>query len=102
MRRHGLEGRAKKRWRATTIADPDAVAAADRIQPAFAPGGPTDAGYVGDITYIWAWEGWAYLATVIDLATRRIVGWRSPITCAPSSSKTRGAWPSSSGTRRPG
>lgn len=75
MRRDGLEGRAKKRWRATTIADPDAVAAADRIGRAFAPGGPVDARYVGDITYIWTWEGWAYLATVIDLATRRVVGW---------------------------
>lgn len=74
MRRAGLEGRAKKRWRATTIADPDAAAAADRIQRAFAPGGPTDARYVGDITYISTWEGWAYLATVIDLSTRRVVG----------------------------
>ena len=31
--------------------------------------------YVGDITYIWTWEGWLYLATVIDLASRRVVGW---------------------------
>ncbi len=75
MRQAGLEGRAKKKWRATTIADPDAAAAADRIKRAFAPGGPTDARYVGDITYIATWQGWAYLATVIDLATRRIVGW---------------------------
>ena len=28
-----------------------------------------------DITYLWTWEGWAYLATVIDLASRRVVGW---------------------------
>lgn len=75
MRCHRLEGRAKKRWRATTIADPDSTAAADRIKRAFAPGGPTDARYVGDITYLWTWQGWAYLATVIDLATRRVVGW---------------------------
>ena len=75
MRHDGLEGRAKKRWRATTIADPDAAAAADKIRRAFAPGGPTDARYVGDITYISTWQGWAYLATVIDLSTRRVVGW---------------------------
>ena len=31
--------------------------------------------YVGDITYIRTWEGWLYLATVIDLASRRVVGW---------------------------
>ena len=30
---------------------------------------------VGDITYIWTWEGWLYLASVIDLASRRVVGW---------------------------
>ena len=30
---------------------------------------------VGDITYIETWEGWLYLATVIDCATRKIVGW---------------------------
>lgn len=30
---------------------------------------------VGDITYIWTWEGWLYLATVIDCATRKIAGW---------------------------
>ena len=34
-----------------------------------------DRRYVGDITYISTWEGWAYLATVIDLASRRVVGW---------------------------
>jgi putative transposase len=30
---------------------------------------------VGDITYIFTWEGWLYLATVIDCATRMVVGW---------------------------
>ena len=30
---------------------------------------------VGDITYIPTWEGWAYLATVIDCATRKVIGW---------------------------
>lgn len=75
MRRAGLEGRCKKRWRATTIADPDVEAAKDRIQRAFAPAGEIDRRYVGDITYIATWEGWAYLATVIDLDSRRVVGW---------------------------
>ena len=35
---------------------------------------------VGDITYIPTWQGWLYLATVIDCATRKIVGWRWTIT----------------------
>jgi transposase InsO family protein len=76
MRLHGLEGRCKKRWRKTTIQDPAAEAEAlDLIQRHFGPADVLDARYVGDITYIATWEGWAYLATVIDLASRRVVGW---------------------------
>ena len=76
MRLHGLEGRCKKRWRKTTIADPAAQAdALDLIQRHFGPSEVLDARYVGDITYIATWQGWAYLATVIDLASRRVVGW---------------------------
>ena len=75
MRRVGLEGRAKKRWRTTTIPDRDGERAKDLIQRAFGPGCEVDRRYVGDITYIATWEGWAYLATVIDLASRKVVGW---------------------------
>ncbi len=75
MRRAGLEGRCKKRWRQTTVPDPAAEAAKDLIGRHFAPGIELDRRYVGDITYIATWEGWAYLATVIDLASRRVVGW---------------------------
>jgi putative transposase len=75
MRQAGLEGRCRKRWRKTTVADPGAEAARDLIQRHFGPGPEMDRRYVGDITYISTWEGWAYLATVIDLASRRVVGW---------------------------
>jgi len=51
MRMHGLEGRCKKRWRKTTIADPAAEAALDLIQRHFGPSEVLDARYVGDITY---------------------------------------------------
>jgi len=75
MRQAGLEGRAKKRWRKTTVPDPAAEAAKDLIQRHFGPCAEMDRRYVGDITYVMTWEGWAYLATVIDLASRRVVGW---------------------------
>ena len=75
MRRAGLEGRCKKRWRKTTVADPAAERAKDLIGRHFDPGAELDRRYVGDITYVMTWEGWAYLATVIDLASRRVVGW---------------------------
>jgi transposase InsO family protein len=75
MHQAGLEGRCKKRWRKTTVADPDAEQALDLIQRHFGPGAEVDRRYVGDITYLPTWEGWAYLATVIDLSSRRVVGW---------------------------
>jgi len=75
MRVARLEGRCKKRWRTTTVADPEAEAARDLIQRHFGPTDQLDCRYVGDITYINTWEGWAYLATVIDLASRKVVGW---------------------------
>jgi putative transposase len=75
MRQRGLIGRCRRRWTKTTIADPEATAV-DLLKRAFGPGTvEVDRVYVGDITYIWTWEGWAYLATVIDLASRRVVGW---------------------------
>jgi putative transposase len=75
MRQKGLIGRCRRRWAKTTISDPEVVAV-DLVKRAFGPGTvELDRVYVGDITYIWTWEGWAYLATVIDLASRRVVGW---------------------------
>ena len=73
MRDKGLVGRCRRRW--TTISDPDVVAV-DLLKRTFGPGTvELDRVYVGDITYIRTWEGWLYLATVIDLASRRVVGW---------------------------
>jgi putative transposase len=77
MTQAGLMGRCRRRWRRTTITDPDAdlSAAVDRIERAFGPCQELDRRWCGDITYIATGDGWAYLATVIDLASRRVVGW---------------------------
>jgi transposase InsO family protein len=76
MRKKGLVGRCPKRWRKTTEHDPDAMTTAiDLIQREFGPGVEIDRRWCGDITYVWTWEGWMYLATVIDIASRRVVGW---------------------------
>lgn len=75
MRQAGLAGRCPKRWRKTTIADPDAQAAVDLIKRHFGSGVTLDVAWCGDITYIPTWEGWLYLATVIDIASRKVVGW---------------------------
>jgi hypothetical protein len=75
MRAQGLQGRAAKRWKKTTIPDPAAAARADRIRRDFtADASKLNTRWCGDITYIPTWEGWLYLATVIDIASRRVVG----------------------------
>ena len=75
MRAQGLQGRAAKRWKKTTIADA-AAARADRIRRDFtADASKLNTRWCGDITYIPTWEGWLYLATVIDIASRRVVGY---------------------------
>jgi transposase InsO family protein len=71
----GLAGRAKRRFKKTTVADPSAgLTAIDLIGRAFGPGvREVDTAWCGDITYVRTWEGWLYLATVIDLESRRVV-----------------------------
>jgi len=76
MRAAGIAGKTPKRWRKTTIADPAAAARADQVRRDFtADAGKLNARWCGDITYIGTWEGWLYLATVIDIASRRVVGY---------------------------
>ena len=75
MRGAGLEGRCTRRFRKTTTPDPAAELARDLVAREFTPSGEINRRYVGDITNIATWQGWAYLATVIDLASRRVVGW---------------------------
>lgn len=75
MTEDGLHGRQKRRFKKTTIADRGAAPAVDLLGRAFSPEGlALNQAWVGDITYIRTWQGWAYLATVIDLASRRVVG----------------------------
>jgi putative transposase len=75
MRTEGLVGRCRRRRTKTTFSDPQA-AAVDLVKRAFGAGTvELDRVWVGDITSIRTWEGWLYLATVIDLASRRVVGW---------------------------
>jgi transposase InsO family protein len=76
MVRRGLVGRCKRRFKVTTTPDPEATSVApDLIKRNFLPEAhQLDTAWCGDITYIRTWEGWLYLATVIDLASRRVVG----------------------------
>lgn len=75
MRELGLEACQPKPWRhSLTEQDGKAGPIPDLVSRDFDSGVP-GAKMVGDITYIPTWEGWVYLATVIDCATRKVVGW---------------------------
>jgi transposase InsO family protein len=76
MRHAGVHGKAPRRWKKTTTPDPAAAGRADLIGRDFtADPAAINSRWCGDITYIRTWEGWLYLATVIDIASRRVVGW---------------------------
>jgi putative transposase len=76
MRQAGIRGETPKRWKKTTTPDPAAAARADAIRRDFtADATAINSRWCGDITYIGTWEGWLYLATVIDIASRRVVGY---------------------------
>jgi len=75
MRQAGLRGRTPRRWTKTTIADPAAAARADRVRRDFTVNAAAlNTRWCGDITYMPTWDGWLYLASVIDIASRRVVG----------------------------
>ena len=74
MRGHRIVGRHLRRGRRTTIPDPQASAVPDLIGRDFTAD-ELDTRWCGDITYIPVGSSWLYLATVIDICSRRVVGW---------------------------
>ena len=71
---NGWEGETGRRRIRTTIVDRGATAADDLVGRDFNPTAPDRFG-CGDITYLRTGEGWLFLATVIDLFSRRVIGW---------------------------
>ncbi len=75
MRKHGIvAGKPKKRYPVTTQRRPGALAAPNILNQDFSATQP-DQKWVTDITYIDTAEGWLYLAVIIDLFSRTVVGW---------------------------
>jgi len=74
MRQLGLVACQPRPYRTTTKADKAAGGTPDRCQGDFTAAAP-GVKLVGDITYIATWQGWLYLATVIDCHTKGVVGW---------------------------
>lgn len=74
MKQHGLRVKTTKRFKITTNSDHKRPVAPNLVQRKFSAEAP-DRLWTGDITYIWTAEGWLYLAVILDVFSRRIVGW---------------------------
>ena len=83
MRQHGIAGQKKKKFVRTTDSNHSLPIAPNRLNQCFEADRP-DAVWTADITYIWTGQGWLYLAVVLDLFSRRVVGW----SMAPSLERT--------------
>ncbi len=74
MRQEGLRAKTVKKWRATTQSTHRWPVAENILTRQFQVERPNRV-WAGDITYVWTREGWLYLAVLLDLYSRRVVGW---------------------------
>ena len=81
MRRRGLQGARRGKTPRTTVPDRSVPCPLDRVNRQFKADRPNQL-WVSDFTYVSTWQGWLYVAFVIDVFARRIVGWRVSRTMA--------------------
>jgi putative transposase len=74
MREQGLSACRRRHRTITTQSEPGARIAPNRLNQEFTATRPNEK-WTGDITAIWTYEGWLYLAVVLDLYSRRVIGW---------------------------
>ena len=74
MREEGIRARHKRRYKATTDSKHTLPVADNLLKRNFTPTEPNQV-WTADITYLWTEEGWLYLAIVLDLFNREVVGW---------------------------
>ena len=79
MRAAALVARGRRRYRVTTDSRHEGPIARNQLARAFTVARPNRV-WAGDITAIWTAEGWLYLAVLLDLASRRVVGWAAEAT----------------------
>ena len=75
MRSAGLRGASRGKVVRTTVSDPSTPCPLDRVNRQFKATRPNEL-WVSDFTYVSTWQGWLYVAFVVDVYARRIVGWR--------------------------
>jgi putative transposase len=74
MRQNGLKVKTTRRFKVTTNSDHKRPVAPNLVKRKFSAEA-SDRLWTGDITYVWTAEGWLYLAVVLDVFSRRIIGW---------------------------
>ena len=74
MREAGLKAKGRRKYKATTDSNHGAPVAPNVLERDFHVERP-DAAWASDITYIWTRQGWMYLAVILDLYSRKVVGW---------------------------
>jgi len=74
MRHDGLRAKTAKQWQATTHSSHGLPVVANMLQRQFTVSQPNRV-WAGDITYVWTMEGWLYLAVLLDLYSRAVIGW---------------------------
>ena len=89
---------APRRWQVTTQADAALPVAPNQLARQFTVTTPNRV-WAADLTYCWTQEGWLYLAVVLDLCSRRIVGWATSAT--PDTQVALTAWQRATALRQP-
>jgi len=74
MRGNNIKAKTKRRFKVTTVQNSKAVASENLLNQNFSSSKENQI-WTGDITYLWTKEGWLYLAVVMDIYSRKIVGW---------------------------
>lgn len=74
MKKHGIRAKTKRKFRVTTDSKHKLPVAPNLLARNFSPAKPNQT-WAGDITYVWTREGWLFLAVIVDLFSRQIVGW---------------------------
>lgn len=74
MRENDIRARHKRRYKVTTDSKHGLPVAANLLERNFTPSTPNQV-WTSDITYLWTDEGWLYLAIVLDLFNREVIGW---------------------------
>ena len=74
MKRQNLRAKAARKYKATTNSKHNLPVAPNVLQQNFSAEAPNQK-WASDITYLWTAEGWLYLAVIIDLFSRLVVGW---------------------------